>query len=114
MWILCFIVFIKMHFMIARIWQGKVSMENGDVFFGYIKKTGLPGLNETKGNLGVQIFRRDEDGVSNFLIISFWDSLESIRHFSGPDISKARLYPEDQKFLLKIEDPLHYEVLIND
>ncbi|MFA5815333.1 MAG: hypothetical protein WC865_06915 [Bacteroidales bacterium] len=78
--------------MIARIWHGKVSVKNGNVFLAYIKETGLPGLKESRGNLGVQIFRRDEKGISHFLIISFWDSLKSIRRFSGPDISKARLY----------------------
>lgn len=102
-----------MYFMIARIWHGKVYLENGNSFFEYIKQTGLPGLRKTKGNLGVQILRRDDVETSHFIIISFWDSLKSIRRFSGPDISKARLYTEDRQFLLEIEHPLHYEVLIN-
>jgi heme-degrading monooxygenase HmoA len=100
--------------MIARIWHGKVSQESGNTFFEYIRQTGLPGLIKSKGNLGVQILRRDDEGTSHFLIISFWDSSKSIRRFSGPDISKARLYPEDRQFLLEIEQPVHYEVLIND
>ena len=100
--------------MIARIWHGKVSMENGNTFFEYIKQTGLPGLKKSKGNLGVQILRRDDEGISHFLIISFWDSLKSIRRFSGPDISKARLYPEDRQFLIEIEQVVHYKALIKD
>jgi len=100
--------------MIARIWHGKVSLENGNTFFEYIKQTGLPGLKKSKGNLGVQILRRDDEGISHFLIISFWDSLASIRRFSGPDISKARLYPEDRQFLLEIEQVVHYKALIKD
>ncbi len=100
--------------MIARIWHGKVSPENGNEFFRYIKKTGYRGLKATKGNCGVQIFRRDEEEASHFVIISFWDSPESVRRFTGPDSSRAHLYPRDKQFLHEIEQVLHYDVLIND
>lgn len=100
--------------MIARIWHGKVNLENANEFFGYIKQTGYPGLKETEGNCGVQILRRDEEGISHFLIISFWDSMKAIRRFTGPDFTKARLYPRDSQFLHEIEQVMHYDVLIND
>jgi hypothetical protein len=100
--------------MIARIWHGKVSLKNGNTFFEYIKQTGLPGLKKSKGNLGVQIFRRDDDDTSHFVIISFWDFVKSIKCFGGPDYNQARLYPDDSLFLLEIEQVVHYKVLIKD
>ena len=41
------------------------------------------------------------------------DSIEPITAFAGPDYQKAVYYPEDEKFLLKLNpDVVHYEVLV--
>ncbi|HJZ41221.1 MAG TPA: antibiotic biosynthesis monooxygenase [Bacteroidales bacterium] len=100
--------------MIGRIWIGKVLEINRNEFIEYIKQTGLPGLKETEGNLGVQILVKDIETLSQIMIISFWDSEESIRNFTGTDITKARLYPEDQKYLISMDPVVHYEVVIKD
>jgi heme-degrading monooxygenase HmoA len=100
--------------MIGRIWIGKVLEINRNEFIEYIKQTGLPGLKETEGNLGVQILVKDYETLSQIMIISFWDSEESIRNFTGPDITKARLYPDDLKYLVSMDPVVHYEVLTKD
>ena len=100
--------------MIGRIWIGNVLLINRDEFIEYIKQTGLPGLKETAGNLGVQIFIKEFETLSQIMIISFWDSVESIRNFTGPDYTKARLYPDDQKYLTSMEPIVHYKVLIKE
>ena len=97
--------------MIARIWIGNVQKAKRNKFIEYIKHTGLPGLKKTKGNLGVQILIKDFDTISHLMIISFWDSEESIKNFTGPDHKKARLYPNDHKYLISMEPIVHYEVL---
>jgi heme-degrading monooxygenase HmoA len=100
--------------MIARIWRGKVYKKERNKFFEYIKQTGLPGLRGTEGNLGVQILVKDFETTSCFMIISLWDSESSIRKFTGPDFSKARLYPDDYKYLISIDPVVHFEVLIRE
>jgi heme-degrading monooxygenase HmoA len=46
------------------------------------------------------------------LVISFWESLESIKEFAGVEIEIAHYYPEDNKFLLELEPKVsHYEIL---
>jgi hypothetical protein len=41
-----------------------------------------------------------------------WDSLDAIRAFAGPDVERAKYYPEDEAFLLELEPTvMHYEVL---
>ena len=104
--------YLKFKQMIARIWIGKVLTAKRNEFFEYIKQTGLPGLKETKGNLGVQILIKDFEPTSQFMMISFWDSEESIKNSIGPDYTKVRLYPEDHKYLIGMEPIIHYEVLI--
>lgn len=100
--------------MIARIWKGKVRKKDRDEFYEYIKQTGLPGLKNTEGNLGVQILIKDFEATSDFMILSFWDSECSVRRFTGPDFSKARLYPDDYKYLISMEPIVHFEVMVKE
>jgi hypothetical protein len=47
------------------------------------------------------------------VLISLWESADAIRNFAGPDIVRARYYPEDDRFLLELEPEVaHYEVLV--
>lgn len=99
--------------MIARVWHGVTAEEQGEEFLEYVKRTGVPGLGSTPGNLGVTVFRRVEQGKVHFLLTSYWESREAIANFAGPDIEKARYYPEDEKYLLELEPTVnHYEVVV--
>lgn len=98
---------------IARTWHGVVPAEKSDEYFDYLQQTGLKDYREIEGNLGVRVLRRTEDEKTHFLLITFWDSYESIRAFAGDDYERARYYPEDEKFLLELEPYVtHYEVLL--
>ena len=67
---------------------------------------------ETPGNRGITVLRRTEGDRAHFLLISFWDSLEAIRRFAGPNLDRAVYYPKDKEFLLELEPTVsHYEVL---
>jgi heme-degrading monooxygenase HmoA len=60
----------------------------------------------------VYVLRRIEGDHAHFLLVSLWDSLESVRAFAGPDVERARYYPEDRAYLLELEPAVtHYEVL---
>jgi heme-degrading monooxygenase HmoA len=99
--------------MIARMWHGMVPVALADEYQNYINETGLPGLKSTPGNLGVIILRRIENGRAHFLLISFWESCEAIARFAGPDIEKARYYPDDEKYLMELEPKVtHYQVIV--
>ncbi|MFC1556799.1 antibiotic biosynthesis monooxygenase family protein [candidate division KSB1 bacterium] len=100
--------------MIARTWHGVVPESKADDYFEYLKKTGVPGYESTKGNRGIYILRRTENFSTHYLLITLWDSLESIRAFAGENAEQARHYPEDDEYLLERE-PLctHYEVLMS-
>jgi len=101
--------------MIARTWHGVTPGSKADTYLDYLNQTGVPDLRATPGNRGVFVLRRVEAGAAHFLLISLWDSAESIRAFAGADIEKARYYPEDAQFLLELEPNVtHYDVLVND
>ena len=100
------------EFMIARMWHGRVASGKADAYYSYLLATGLTDYRSTPGNRGVWVFRRTEGDVAHFLLMTMWDTLDSIKAFAGPDYEKARYYPEDEKFLLELEPlVIHYEVV---
>ena len=99
--------------MIARQWIGETRESDAEVYGKYLEETGVNEIRTTKGNRGVWLLRRLQDGKAQFIVLSLWDSVEAIKKFAGPDYEQARYYSEDNKFLLGL-DPLvrHYEVLV--
>ena len=99
--------------MIARIWHGVTTAAKADEYLDYLNRTGVPDYQATQGNRGVYVLRRTEGARAHFLTLSFWDSMEAIKGFAGPDPGIARYYPEDEEFLLDFEPTVeHYEVLV--
>ena len=97
--------------MIARIWRGRTLAAHADQYLDYLQKTGVKEIRATPGNRGVRILRRITGEEAEFQFISFWDSLDAILAFAGPDIERAVYFPEDTAFLLELEPTVaHYEV----
>jgi heme-degrading monooxygenase HmoA len=97
---------------IARLWHGRTPLAKAEEYGRLLERTGLPDYRATPGNRGVLALRRADGDVAEFLLVSFWESFESIRRCAGSDIEKARYYPEDDAFLLEKEDRVvHYDVL---
>ncbi|MFH2107314.1 MAG: antibiotic biosynthesis monooxygenase [Chrysiogenia bacterium] len=87
--------------------------DKANAFFQYVRKTGEKAYRESPGNRGVRILRRHVDDKAEFLLISLWDSFESIKRFAGEDFNKALYpFPEDREFLVELEPEVkHFEVL---
>lgn len=88
--------------MIARTWAGRTQAKDADAYLDYLRRTGLAGFGETPGNQGGWILRRQRGEIAEFLVISMWDSTESMVAFSGEDAEKARYFPEDSRYLLEM------------
>ena len=53
--------------------------------------------------------------LTEVVTLSFWESEEAIRAFAGDDISVARFYPEDDRYLIDWGKVVHhYEVYSPD
>ena len=100
--------------MIARTWRGATTAQDSAAYLGYLHRTGFAEYRNTDGNRGVLAMRRIVDDRAEFLLVSLWDSLESIHGFAGNDIDKAVFYPEDDRFLVDRDDHVtHFEVVFN-
>lgn len=99
--------------MIARIWRGAVRIEDADAYARYMEETGVPGYAQTPGNRGVYMLRRDLGELCEFVMFTFWDSLDAIKAFAGDDYEAAVFYPEDDRFLVERDlRARHFEVAV--
>jgi heme-degrading monooxygenase HmoA len=99
--------------MIARIWHGVTPTSKADQYLNYLNMTVIPDYRAVEGNQGVYVFRRIEGDRAHFLLVSLWESTDAISQFAGPELEKARYYPEDEEFLLELELRVyHYEVAV--
>jgi heme-degrading monooxygenase HmoA len=98
--------------MIVRTWHGIPEASKADEYLVYLNKTGIPEYRSTSGNLGVYMLRRIEGTGAHFLLLTLCESEEAIKRFAGPDMEKAKYYPQDERFLLELEPNVtYYEVL---
>jgi heme-degrading monooxygenase HmoA len=98
--------------MLARTWRGETPLAKAAQYLQYLTHTGVKDCLATNGNQGVLVLQQvTPEANAEFLFISFWESLDSIRNFAGDNIERAVYYPEDKEFLLAMEPRVvHYQV----
>jgi heme-degrading monooxygenase HmoA len=95
---------------IARIWRGWTSSADADAYLEYVERTGMTAYRSTPGNLGAHLLRRDDGDRTEFVTLSFWESMDAVRAFAGDDPERAVFYPEDDRFLVDRETSVtHFE-----
>ena len=99
--------------MIARLWHGITLSAVADEYLAFLRERAIPDYRATPGNRSVSILRREAGAITHFLIVTQWESRQSIEAFAGADIARPKYYPEDDGFLLEFEDKVeHYEVAV--
>lgn len=87
---------------IARIWRGRTTPERADEYQAYNYEAGIKPLIEKA--LGVQAMREDRPGESEFVTISYWESIEAMSRFAGPDPTRIHHLPRDKEFLIELPE----------
>ncbi|HEX7251556.1 MAG TPA: antibiotic biosynthesis monooxygenase [Thermoanaerobaculia bacterium] len=94
---------------IARIFRGRVLTARADEYEQYIA-TGIEKILATPGNQGATILRRAEGDQTEFLVVSYWESVNAVKRFAGEDYQKPVLLPRDREFLTAEPSVSHFEV----
>ena len=84
---------------IARIWHGRVPSSKARAYRGFLIKWAVPDYGSAEGNPGVLIVERKEGGATHFLVISFWEDMETMRRFADDDVEDAKYYEGGQGVL---------------
>jgi heme-degrading monooxygenase HmoA len=100
---------------VARMWQGRTRESIADAYAEYHYEEGVKKLRSTRGNLGVQVFRKVQDGIATFTTISYWGSRGEIQAYAGSDIERPHHLPRDSELLLELPRTVrHFDVLVNE
>jgi heme-degrading monooxygenase HmoA len=96
---------------IIRVWYGTAYSKHADEYGRHVKNDIFPLFSKMKGNLGAKVLRRNvEEGVE-FLVMTIWDSMESIKEFAKDDIEKAVVAEVAQPFFIRYDDDVsHFAV----
>jgi heme-degrading monooxygenase HmoA len=85
---------------IARIWRGRTRPERADEYEAYNYEVGIRPLIDKA--MGVQTFREDRETHSEFMTISYWESVEAMAGFAGSDPTRIHHLPRDEEFLIEL------------
>ena len=99
--------------MIARVWKGWTKRDNADAYEKLLREVVYPGLRKISGYHGGYVLRQDIQNEAEFITMNFFDSLDSVKAFAGPDYEMPVFEPEAKRLLSRVEPVArHYEVKI--
>lgn len=86
-----------------RLWHGKVAIEQADEYEEFMIERAAPDYGSIEGLIKLYFQRKNEEKEAHFLLVTIWDSMDSVRKFAGDNPEIAKYYPEDDHFLIEKE-----------
>lgn len=100
--------------MICRVWRGWTTKDNADAYERIVRGEVIPGI-ETRhiaGFRSIDLVRRERDHDVEFMTLMWFDSLDSVKAFTGEDYEVAHVPTQAQAVLADFDKrSAHYEVL---
>ena len=93
---------------IARIWRGRTRRERADEYEAYNYEVGITPL--IAKAMGVQTLREDRGDETEFITISYWESVDAMSGFTGGAPTQIHHLPRDPEFLIEL--PQRVQILI--
>ena len=98
--------------MIARHWRGLVRRDRAAAYVEHLQSETLPQLVQLAGFLDAKVLRRDLSEGAEFLVVTIWESIDSIRAFAGNDVESAVVPPKARDMMIEYDRKArHYEVI---
>lgn len=87
---------------IARIWRGRTRTADADAYARYLYDAGIKPLEETA--LAVELFREDGPEETEFVTISYWETIEAMARFAGKNPRRIHHLARDPEFLVAMPE----------
>jgi heme-degrading monooxygenase HmoA len=101
--------------MIARVWSAQTTAARSPAYLEHLKAQVLPAIRALDGFGGVMLLERAIPGAMEIIVITFWQSVDSIRVFAGSDLEKAVVADEAAALLTQFDRRVrHYEVALKE
>ena len=99
---------------IARVWHGKTPNAKAEEYARYLGDS-IRKFRTLPGNRGYQMMRETVGEETHFVVISYWESRDSIHAYAGEDIRHVRHLPRDSEFLIAPEQTvMNYDLVTTD
>lgn len=96
--------------MIVRLWRGEVRAGMADAYEQLMISRAIPDYRAINGNMGAWCLRRSRGSKVEFLMLTMWKDMESVRSFAGEEVARAKYYDFDPDYLLTLpEEVEHFE-----
>jgi len=96
--------------MIVRMWRGRARAENADAYERFVTTKVFAELPAVAGHRGAYLLKRTIGDEVEFIAVTLWESLASIRSFAGDAIERAVVEPEARTVLSSFDDFVrHFE-----
>lgn len=98
--------------MISRHWRCVVKTAEADRYVAYLRTEMFPKMANIAGFRDATILRRPTSGGIEFRILTTWASIESIKGFTGEDVTAAVVHERAQAMMVTYDKRAdHYEVV---
>jgi hypothetical protein len=98
--------------MIARAWRGWTKPEHAEAYAAFLSTELFPAVAaRVVGFRGGHVLSRPDGSDVEFLVLTFFNSLDDVRRFAGDDIGVPVIEPEAARLLVRGDERVeHYEV----
>jgi heme-degrading monooxygenase HmoA len=95
-----------------RVWRGVAEPSRVEQYFDHVRKDVVPIMRSLAGFQGIHMMQRSIGESVEVMVITQWDSMESILGFSGSDLNKAVVADTAQAILSSWDETVtHYEAV---
>lgn len=96
--------------MIARMWRGWTRTDQADEYDEHYRAEVLTTLRGVPGFQGARLLRRTVGDETEFVSLTFFDDIEAVRSFAGPDYETAVVADAARRVLTRFDETVtHYE-----
>ena len=98
--------------MIIREWRGRASLSRAGAYPKHFREKVIPELRQVPGFAGAFLARREAGDGLEFVVLTRWQSMDSIKAFAGAEVDKAVVEPGAVAALTGFDATVrHYEIL---
>ena len=99
---------------ITRVWRGWAPADRAQVYERHYRSEVLSVLRGVRGFEGARLLQRTTGGETEFVSLTFFDDLDAVRGFAGPDYETAVVAEEAREVLIRFDERVaHYETALD-
>jgi heme-degrading monooxygenase HmoA len=97
---------------VARHWRAIVKPGHAGAYIAHLQGETVPSLLGIPGFVYAAIMHRDVEDGTEFLVTTYWHSLDAIKAFAGDDVTRAVVPPAAQALMLRYDErAVHYQIV---